>query len=225
MHDPRPATDTIDITPSDGDGYVDREVPEEIAAALQAMANVDGSPRRLGDLLEVTDTDVFSPGDLTTEEMLVTEDSRHEVRLADRTVNTFCILDALVLAFLEDEPIAIETRPPGAEQTIAFTASQEGLAGVDEAMVVSFGFSTELPTDRSAYEGRSPGQVQATIHEHGCLKINLFPAREAYEAWAEEAEAVTMPIELAEALALARDTVEHWPAGTQVGPEADDGTP
>lgn len=205
-----PATEAIDVEPSDGEDYVDREVPREIAAALQAMADVDGPARTLGDLLDLTDTDVFSPGELTPEEMLVTDDSRHEVHLADRSVNTYCVLDALVLAFLEDEPVRIETRPPGSRDAIAFTASREGLAGVDEVAVLSLGFSTRLPTDRSAYEGESPAEVQETIHDLGCPKINLFPDRDAYEAWARDNDAVTMPIPLAEALALARDTVEHW---------------
>lgn len=202
--------DTIDVAPSDGNDYTDREVPDEIAAALEAMGDVDGSARRLGDLLELADSDVFSPGELSPEQMLVADDSRHEVHLPERTVNTYCILDALVLAFLEDEPIEIETRPPGAQEPIAFTASRQGLTGVDERMVMSFGFSTELETDREAYEGQDPAQVQATIHELGCPKINLFPNRDAYEAWAEQADAVTMPVRLAEALALARDTVEAW---------------
>lgn len=203
-------TDTIDVEPSDGNDYTDRQVPEEIAAALEAMGDVDGPTRTLGDLLELADSDVFSPGELSPEQMLVTESSRHEVHLAERTVNTYCILDALVLAFLEDEPIEIETRPPGRSDTIAFTASRQGLTGVDERMVMSFGFSTELETERSAYEDKAPAEVQATIHELGCPKINLFPDREAYQTWAEQADAVTMPVRLAEALALARDTVEAW---------------
>lgn len=202
--------DTVDVTPSDGNAYRDRPVPEAIGDAVLALAGEGGRPETLGDLLSLSETDVFSPDPLDEEALLVTDDSRHRVRLGDRTVHTYCVLDALVLAFLQDEPVEIETRPPGSSETIAFTASPEGLAGVDEAMVVSFGFSTELPTEPTAYEGQPPEEVQDTIHELGCPKINLFEDREAYEAWAEGADAVTMPVPVAEALALARDTVRAW---------------
>lgn len=202
--------DATDVEPSHGDGYTDREVPEQIGEALVALGGGDHAPETLGGFLSLADSDVFSPGELEAEEMLVTDDSRHVVRLAGRTVHTYCILDALVLAFLEDEPIDVETRPPGAEETIAFTASPEGLAGVPKDGVVSFGFSTKLETDRAAYEDAAPTEVQATIHELGCPRINLFEDLQAYEDWAEDADAVTMPLPLPEALALARDTVEAW---------------
>lgn len=204
--------DAIDVQASDGNDYADREVPDEIGQALVALAGGGRLPETLGGLMALADNDVFSPGELDAEEMLVTDDSRHEVRLPGRTVNTYCILDALVLAFLEGEPVEIETRPPGSDRTIALTASPEGLTGVPEAAVVSFGFSTDLPTDPSAHVGEAPAEVQETIHRLGCPQINLFPDREAYEAWAREADAVTMSLSPGEALALARDTVERWEA-------------
>lgn len=206
---------SIDIEPSHGDDYVGREVPEPIAEAIAVLAGAEEVPRKLGAFEKLGRTDVLSPGEQSIESMLVSEESRHEVRLADRTVHTYCFLDALVLAFLEDEPIEIATRPPDAEEPIELTASSQGIQGAHEEMVVSFGFANELPTDPAAYEDEPVEEVQATIHEHGCPKINLFPDRDGYDAWAREAEAVTMPLPLAEALALARDTVETW--GDQTG--------
>lgn len=208
MQPQRTDTDTIDVAPSTD--YEHREVPDEIAAALSALAGMDETPTTLGAFDALTRTEAFSPGKATIDEMLITDESRHEVQLADRTVNTYCILDALVLAYLTDEPIEVTTRPPGLEETIEFTASREGIQGAEEEMVVSFGFSTALPTDRQAYEDSSVEQIHDTTHRYGCPKINLFPDEAAYEVWAREADAVTMALTLAEALGLARDTVESW---------------
>lgn len=207
----RDSEDTMNIAPSDGEDYLEREVPEAIGEALAALAGGGEAPETLGGFVSLADSDVFSPGELDAEAMLITDESRHEVRLAERTVHTYCVLDALVLAFLANERVEIETRAPGAADTIVFTASPEGLAGLPEDAVVSFGFSTELPTQPSAFEDEAPADVQSTIHELGCPKINLFGTREAYETWARDADAVTMPIGVAEVLALARDTVERWP--------------
>lgn len=206
--------DTIDIEPSDGDDYVDRELPPEIADRLEVLtglAGVDAAPETLGEFAELNgQTDAFSPGEVTVEELLLAEESRHQVEWGDRTAHTNCILDALILAFAEDQPVEITTRPPGSGETIEIVASPEGVTGAREEMVVSFGFSTDLPTDPAAFEEAPHEEVLAMAHEHGCPKINLFEDMEAYRAWAGEADAVTMPMTLPQALALARDTVEVW---------------
>lgn len=205
---------TIDVEPSDGDDYADRELPKEITEVLRlltSLAGVEEAPRTFGDFAHLDGRgSLFSPGELDVGEMLITDDSPHQVELADRTVHTYCVLDALVLPFLEDEPVSITTRPPGCEETIELVASREGIRGGDERMVVSFGFAPQLADLASTADDRSPEQVLEMLHEHGCPKINLFEDRDAYQAWADRSDAVTTSLALPQALALARDTAQAW---------------
>lgn len=214
MQGQRSGTDAIEIEPSDGEDYAERELPEEITEVLRlltGLVDLEETPQTLGEFAHLHGrSSLFVPGELTVEDMLITDDSRHEVRLAEGTVHTYCILDALILPFLEEEPVEITTRPPGSEETIELVASSEGLRGGREEMVVSFGFSRRLQQLASNVEERSRGEVLEIVHEHGCPKINLFEDEAAYEAWASEADAVTMPIGLPQALALARDTAHAW---------------
>lgn len=210
MANRRATTDTATtIEPSDDDAKT--PVPEAIGDALAALTGGETRPTRLGGFLELAGADVFSPDAASVDDLLVTDDdSRHEVGLDDRAVNTYCFLDALVLALLEDDPVDITTRPPGSDETIELTASREGIQGGHDEMVVSFGFSDELPRDPDAYADKTTEEIRATTHALGCPMINLFPDREAYDAWIQEADAVAMPLGLPEALALARDTVDAW---------------
>lgn len=206
----RQRSNTATIEPADGDDYVDREVPDAIADVLKTLAGVDEAPRTLGGFADLGETDLFSPGEAGLDEMLFTDESRHLVRLPDRTEHTYCFLDALVLAFVEDGPVEIRTRPPTSDEPTELVVSSERLQGAAGGSVVSFGFSSRLTTELSDVDGRSRAELLDVIHRHGCPKINLFEDKQAYEAWASEADAVTMPLTLPQAYALARDTVRTW---------------
>jgi hypothetical protein len=211
-------TQTPDVTPADED-HLDREVPQPIAEALQELAGEDEAPRTLRGMRALARADAFSPGERTVDEMLTTDESRHRVHLPDRTVHTYCILDALVYPFLEQTTVEIETRPPNRDETIAFTASPAGARGIDDSMVVSFGFDPGLLEEPAVAEDASVAEIQDATHAYGCPEINLFPGREAYEAWAEDSDAVAMPLAPSQALALARDTVQQWEAAAAAGHE------
>lgn len=201
------------IRPADGTSYRQRPLPDELATVLAYAMDTDPdeAPETLEGLLALDrQAGVFHPDEQDAEAMLVTGDSRHAVHLAEGPVHTYCVLDAFVLAMLQDEPVTVVTRPPGGEEAVELVVSDQGAWQAGEAMVVSFGFQASMPQDEAAFADASQAEILETTHEHGCPAMNLFPDREAYEAWARRSEAVTVPLGLAEALALARDTVEHW---------------
>lgn len=207
----QPQASHIEVEPSQGEDYVDVEIPEGLALRAWTLGAVEGKPRTLGDIVEAqARTDVFTPRNGDPEELLVTDESRHRVELDERTVNTYCFLDALLLAFLEDDEIHITTTPPGSDRSIELSASPDRIRAPAGELVVSFGVSADVPTDPSALEDKSEAELLELGHRYGCPKINLFPDDEAYQAWAQTVDAVTVPINLAQALALARDTVEAW---------------
>lgn len=187
------------------------ELPETLGRQATHVTAAEDPPETMEELAEAfARTGTFQPGEASVEDLLVTDDSRHEVRLPDRTVNTYCFLDALALAVLEDREVEITTRPPGTDAVIELTASRERIQGGNEEMVVSFGFAPKLASDGDDRRDRSQKEVLDAVHRHGCPKMNLFPDGETYEAWASEDEAVTIPIGLPRALALVHDFVDGW---------------
>lgn len=207
----RPEPDFIEIEPSDGEDYAKIEIPEGLALRAWTLGAVEGKPRTLGDIVEAqARTDVFTTRNAGPEEMLVTDESRHRVELEARTVNTYCFLDALLLAFLEDDEIRVTTTPPRSDTPIELSASPDRIQAPAEEFVVSFGVSADVPTDPAALEDKSEAELLELGHRYGCPKINLFEDETAYQAWGSQADAITIPMRLPEALALARDIVRAW---------------
>lgn len=197
---------TLHATPEDGRDYAEVPIPEGLATRTSTLVGTDETPQTLGEILAAhDDTGAFVPEDATWEDMLVSEKSRHRVRVGDEEYNTYCVLDALVLPFLLDETVEISSTPPGGGSAVEIVAGPDELEARPETTVVSFGVSLGIPEDRGALEATDPEQLQELIHAEGCPRINAFPDREAYQAWADEVEAVTVAVSLAQAYAMAKD--------------------
>lgn len=198
---------TLYAVPEDGSDYADIEITGALGDRLSALMDTDEAPETLGGIVRLHDeTEAFLPEDFTWQDLFVTEDSRHVVRVPDDEYNTYCILDALILPFLLDEEVEIRSDPPGGEPPIQIRASPTELEARPASTVVSFGFSEAVPEASEALEADDPQGLQDLVHAEGCPKINAFPDADAYRAWAEEAEAATVGMTLAQAYAMARDS-------------------
>lgn len=202
----RTESDSLHVAPSDGDDYAQIEIPEGLARRTRALVGAEETPRTLGDIVHVHDeTEAFVPEAFTWQDMLVAEDSRHEVLVDDERFNTYCVLDALVLPFLLDERVEIRSMPPVGDNPIEIETTARLLEARPASAVVSFGFSLDIPETRRSLDAADPASLQELLHSEACPKINAFPDRSAYEAWAAETDAVTIGLTLAQAYAMARD--------------------
>ena len=183
-------------------GYEGIRVTGELDWSVQRAVGI--SLRRHETLGELVKDIAVGRGVPRVGNLLSAEPTRHEVRVADRTVHTFCFVDALILPFVRRGG-AVEVRstsPTGGE--VAAVVTEEGVRDSPRGSVVSFGAA------RSA---------EGTICERLCPYLNAFPSLIDYEYWAEltpEAETVTLSME--EAFDLARD----WASGGSEGPRSKD---
>jgi alkylmercury lyase len=179
-------------------GYEQILVTDELSKSVQRSGGV---PLRrhetLGELVRsiATQRGICKPEDLISE-----EPTRHEVRVGDQTLHTYCFVDALMLPFaLRDQAVEVRSASPDCGEVRAFMTEDE-LKGTPPEAVVSFG---------AARSGDGP------IHTTLCPYLNAFPSRDDYEHWVERTpQAETVALSMEEAFELARDWTSA-PAGGQ----------
>lgn len=197
------------VTPEDGRDYKEIEIPEALGRRIRSMMGLTGSPKTFGGLeacFEASDSFV-TEGSFTWQDLLVSDgETPHEARVGDEVFHTYCVLDALVLPFVLEERVAIRSRPPKGGTVIEMDATPDRLKAKPRGAVVSFGASLGLPetTDKAPQE--DPEGLLDLTHEEGCPTINSFPNVDAYRAWDQDTDAVTVVLTLAQAYALAHDS-------------------
>lgn len=203
---------TLRATPEDGSDYTEIEIPGALSERSATLMGLDDAPETVGDIVDDhNESEALVPEGFTWQDMLVTEDSRHAVRVGGDRYNTYCILDALILPFLHDEEVEIRSDPPGGGATVEIRAGPDALEAEPASTVVSFGFSTDVPETPASLSADDPEGLTDLIHAEGCPQINAFPDAEAYEDWAREAEAATVGMTLAQAYAMAGDAATALP--------------
>lgn len=169
----------------------DIPLPDALAERLQQVYALAGPPPTLGELAAARLRIRTVMPD--AERLLCDASTRHQVCTGGTTRYTHCAMDALLLALLTGRPVTVRSRSPLGQDVTLEVTPETVTANVPEA-VVSFGLAR---TDR--------GDVRQSV----CPYLNVFPSRAAYERWAAATpEAVTIPLSLAQAFALARALAE-----------------
>lgn len=168
--------------------YAGIPVAPELAERLRAVFDLERAPATLGDL-----AGAFGAGGQAApreEDLYSDGPSRHAVRIGGAERHTHCVMDALMLPALTGEPAEVRSESPLGD-TIGLRVTPEGVEADAPDAVVSFGVAR---------------QDQGAVQQTACPYINVFASRAAYERWAAATpEALTMPLPLEAAAALARD--------------------
>jgi hypothetical protein len=174
----------------------DVDVPEALSTRLSLLHEVESTPRTLADWVEAS-REAFDQAGLEVglEALVAGEPTRHEARFGDRTVHTYCLMDALVLPFVALEIVEVESTCPWTGETIEVKASAEAVSYAPGTAVTSVGAP---PLDET--EDGLPGDLDHDrAHENLCPYINGFRSGEDHDAWAADHPSVAslaVPLEV-----------------------------
>lgn len=161
----------------------DRELPVAVAERIGGALGVE-PPATFGGWLDAL-AERFEDGAA----LCTTDTSRHEARIGEERHHLRCVLDGLVLAHLQEEPVTVRSESRRSGETVTLTADGGTVETEPEGAVVSFGV------------GETAGAADA--YGSFCPYVDAFPSLVVYERWAEETDAATTPLSVAAAHELA----------------------
>lgn len=123
--------------------------------------------------------------------------TRHEVRVGGRVRYTYCAMDALQAAVMEDQAsVRVRSVDPVSATPVTFTVDDDGVDVSPEGALLCFGMSL-TPEDVEVVGSLAEWSVQDdkdAIQTGVCQYTNAFESEETYETWAAETESVHAPL-------------------------------
>lgn len=126
------------------------------------------------------------------DELCHAEDGLHRASTPNDDHRFVCVLDAMFVPYLTDDPVAIHSTPPEGEG-VTLDVAADGTVDAPAGAVVSFG-AVPTPPDGAV----TAEHTYATI----CPAIHVFPSLADYERWDAGADAETTPLSVERATAL-----------------------
>lgn len=193
-----------DPTPVD-----DRTIPAPLAETFGVALGLAEPPDTLGAWADET-TRLLDDVGLTVgmADTCTSEASRHEVHVGDDVQHVHCVLDALLVPFLLEDPTTVDvrSRSPVSRTVIELQVSRDDVVVTPGEAVMSFGVAADVGPPEEL-------EVEPTLaYERFCPYVNAFVDEAEYDGWdAATPDAVTMPLSLADGHALARSIARRPP--------------
>ncbi|MBX0298159.1 organomercurial lyase [Haloarcula nitratireducens] len=180
-----------------GEATLDQQLPAELQTALGRFVGVE-SVETLADWAEQIRQQVGG-GAIDVEQLCHTDEDTVHWGVVDGERYSFqCFYDAVILAALEAEPVALHTVSPDGVAIEAHVVESEELSVTPDTAVFSLG----IASDAGERSGGTPTLQDG--YAAICPYVKAFPDREAYEAWAGDVPAATVAMPLSGATAFAR---------------------
>lgn len=185
--------------PGDDSTYRGPSIPGPLGEGLRTALGLDERPSRFGDYVDAMARFVDRAGlavDLDT--LCTTDESPHRALFCGTVQHYHCTLDAIIVPFIEAavDRVVVETASPVSGSRIEYTVTEAEIVPDPASAVLSFGVGTDL---------NPPAEPDpALAYRRVCPYGKAFVSLDEYERWAAEVDAHTMPITMADGLALAR---------------------
>lgn len=181
--------------------YRGPDIPTPLGEQLRIALGLDERPEAFGDWVDalafIADRD---DTDVDVNMLCTTDDSPHRATFDGRTQHYQCFQDPIIVPFLADDigTVDIETECPVSGEPIELRVTETEIEATPSDVVTSFGVAADV--EAPAEDVPSPILAYSRFCPYG----NVFRSREAYETWAAEVDAITMPTTVDDALELAR---------------------
>jgi hypothetical protein len=194
--------ETTDVT-IDGIDPHDIELPEPLGERVKETFDLWTRPDTYGEWAQgiVDAFEADAQRSISTEDLCDTEDSPHSATLDGETTHYMCAQDPLVVGLLADEPVTVESTPPNRSDPIRIEFGPDGAIGVEPAGAL---FSFGIVADAEAPATISPQEIYQLVCPYG----HAFPTDEAYQAWADEVDAVTDVLSVPAGIAVMAALIE-----------------
>lgn len=176
----------------DGDEFLDAPLPADVQSRLGTALGEDDF-ETMGAWIEAGRR-LTGGGALDVADLCHTDEPTGHWGEYDGVRYDFhCFYDAVALAALVDEWVAIHTETPGGA-TLEFGATPEGdIVDAPADAVLSFGVSEAVAPPES------DDQVAENLYAAMCPYVRAFEDYDAYRDWADEVDAASVAVPLAEA--------------------------
>lgn len=198
-----PAGDTMaELSPSERwlghDSITDATLPPDVSQCMSEF--FDTRVETLEDIFR-TIRSMYGPPLDTGVLCESTQETPHVAVLDDEIIHLECFFDGIVLAVLEERPVAVRTESPTGEQLEMTVDPDGGIEQNHESAVLSLGITKDpvsLPEESSIQEAAG-----AAI----CPFVKAFESPEEYKDWASSVSAATVGLPLGTGFSLARELI------------------
>jgi hypothetical protein len=135
----------------------------------------------------------------TREDLCTTPDGNHVVEIDGERESYVCVLDPLMVLFLEGQPGQVRSETPGSGAEIVIDVGREGVETSHEDAVVSIGVAADVSD--AAVGPVTPELAYRTI----CPYVQAFVDEPAFDRWAAASDGVAMAIPIEESVIIARE--------------------
>lgn len=189
------------------------ELPTDFAKHAATVSDLESPPRTLEEWWTAL-LKQFSDSELTvgTEDLYSEEPTRHEVHVNDRVRYSYCVVDALGAAVMEEQAsVTVRSIDPVTGTPVTFTIDDESTEVSPEGALICYGSSVDAADVKvvGSFAAWSIQEDHSAVEAAVCQYTNAFESEATCEQWTSESESVTAPLSPAKVVRLMRKLTQE----------------